>query len=140
VDNLFSFTTLLCLCLGLNNSIQCDNCSPNYKRFLSIPNSSEVDHRPIFGSPLGFLSTWNKNAEAHNRTQPPTMASISPDSDWECDACTYHPNKGGKYCNMCATARPKRQAVAAAPAPVVAAASARAPACAQQASQWHHPC
>ncbi len=41
--------------------------------------------------------------------------------------CTS-PNKGGKYCNVCATPHPKHQVVAAAPAPVVVAASELAPA------------
>ena len=57
---------------------------------------------------------------------PTTMASSSPSSNWECGACT-HPNKGGKYRIMCATARPKHQAVATAPVPIVAAESACAP-------------
>jgi hypothetical protein len=55
------------------------------------------------------------------------MASSSPALEWECGACSA-PNKGGKYCIMCAAARSKRQAVAAAPAPDMAAASACAPA------------
>ncbi len=88
---------------------------------------------------MGCVSRNNKNTEAHNHTQPPTMASSSssssssPDSNWECGACT-HPNKGGKYCIMCTAALPKHQAVAAAPAPVVVAASARAPAPSKQPS------
>ena len=61
------------------------------------------------------------------------MASSSPDSDWECGACTFL-NKGGKYCTMCGAARTKRQAVAAAPVPVVAAVSECAPAASK-----HHP-
>ena len=55
------------------------------------------------------------------------MASSSPTFKWECGACSA-PNKGGKYCIMCAAARPKRQAVAAAPAPNMAAANACVPA------------
>jgi hypothetical protein len=54
------------------------------------------------------------------------MASSSPNFDWECGACST-PNKGGKYCTMCAVAHMKRQAVAVAPLPVVAMARACAP-------------
>jgi hypothetical protein len=54
------------------------------------------------------------------------MASPSPDFDWECGACSA-PNKGGKYCTMCAAAHTKRQAVGAAPLPIVVMASACAP-------------
>ncbi len=49
----------------------------------------------------------------HNQhAQPSIMASFSSASDWECGACTSS-NKGGKYCTMCATPCPKRQAVLA---------------------------
>jgi hypothetical protein len=54
------------------------------------------------------------------------MASSSPNVNWKCGACSA-PNKGGKYCTMCAAARTKRQAVAAAPLLVVAMAGACAP-------------
>jgi hypothetical protein len=54
------------------------------------------------------------------------MASSSPAFEWECGACSA-PNKGGKYCIICAAPRTKRQAVAAATAPDMAAASACAP-------------
>jgi hypothetical protein len=54
------------------------------------------------------------------------MASSSPDFNWECGECST-PNKGGKYCTMCASAHTKHQAVAVVPLPVVAMASACAP-------------
>ncbi len=54
------------------------------------------------------------------------MASSSHTFNWECGAC-FAPNKGGKYCTMCAAARIKCQAVAVAPASNIAAASACAP-------------
>ncbi len=54
------------------------------------------------------------------------MVSSSPAFEWECGACSA-PNKGGKYCIMCAAPCMKHQAVAAAPAPNTAAASACAP-------------
>jgi hypothetical protein len=44
---------------------------------------------------------------------PPIMASSPSASDWECGACASF-NKGGKYCSMCATPCPKRQALLAA--------------------------
>jgi hypothetical protein len=53
------------------------------------------------------------------------MTSSSPNSDWICGACSS-PNKGGKYCTMCAAVCAKRQAVDAASAPNVAAVSAYA--------------
>ena len=41
------------------------------------------------------------------------MLTSSPSaSDWECEACTSS-NKGEKYCAMCATPRPKHQALLA---------------------------
>ncbi len=55
------------------------------------------------------------------------MASSSPIFEWECGACSA-PNKGGKYCIMCAAPRTKRQVVAATTAPDMAAESACAPA------------
>jgi hypothetical protein len=54
------------------------------------------------------------------------MASSSLEFDWECGACSA-PNKGGKYCTMCAAAHTKRQVVAVAPSPVVAMDSVCAP-------------
>jgi hypothetical protein len=51
---------------------------------------------------------------------PLIMASSSSASDWECGACASS-NKGGKYCAMCATPRPKCQALLAALAADVAA-------------------
>jgi hypothetical protein len=48
------------------------------------------------------------------------MASSSSASDWECGACASS-NKGGKYCAMCATPRPKHQALLAALAAEAAA-------------------
>jgi hypothetical protein len=62
--------------------------------------------------------------------QPHTTAQcglLLPRFQLGCDAFTY-PNKGDKYCTMCAAARTKHQAVNAVPAPIVAAASAHAPA------------
>jgi hypothetical protein len=55
------------------------------------------------------------------------MTSSSPTFKLECGACSA-PNKGGKYCIMCAAPHMKRQAVPAATAPGMAAASACAPA------------
>ncbi len=55
------------------------------------------------------------------------MASSSPAFKWKCGACSA-PNKGGKYCIMCAAPRTKRQVVAATTAPGMAVASACAPA------------
>jgi hypothetical protein len=53
------------------------------------------------------------------------MATLSAAPDWVCGTCAY-PNKGGKFCTMCATPRPKRHAVLAglgADMPVAAAAA-----------------
>jgi hypothetical protein len=50
---------------------------------------------------------------------PLIMASSSSASGWECGACASS-NMGGKYCAMCATPRPKNQALLAALAADVA--------------------
>ncbi len=54
---------------------------------------------------------------------PPIMVSSSSASNWEFGASAPS-NKGGKYCTMCATPRPKHQAVLAALAADVAAPNA----------------
>jgi hypothetical protein len=55
-----------------------------------------------------------------NIHNPLIMASSSSASNWECGAYASS-NKEGKYCNMCATPRPKRQVLLAPLAADVAA-------------------
>jgi hypothetical protein len=55
------------------------------------------------------------------------MATLSAASNWVCGTCAS-PNKGGKFCTMCANPRPKRQAVLAALAADMPVAAAAAPA------------
>jgi hypothetical protein len=55
------------------------------------------------------------------------MATLSAASDWICGTCAY-PNKGGKFCTMCAAPCPKRHAVLAALAADMPVAATAAPA------------
>ena len=55
------------------------------------------------------------------------MATLSAASNWVCGTCVY-PNKGGKFCTMCAATCPKRHAVLAVLAADMPVAAAAAPA------------
>ncbi len=64
---------------------------------------------PAHTQPACITPDTTITTSAHN---PPIMASSPSAFDWECGACASF-NKGGKYCPMCATLRPKRKALLA---------------------------
>jgi hypothetical protein len=67
--------------------------------------------------------TGARNTHTTSTHNPLIMASSSSAYNWGCGGCASS-NKGGKYCTMCTTSRPKRQAVLAVLAAEVAAPTA----------------